>query len=100
MDSNDTGLELGNYMDPRVAILAELDEARRMHEADPSAGEQRSRPLDEEGYFTDRDADDATMEDLMPDLVPVTGVVGMLLAVVIAIAAAIAVYGARTMLNG
>lgn len=100
MDIKDTELKLANYHDPRVATLTELNKVRPRHEADPAAEEHRARPLDDEDYFTDRDSDDATMEDLMPELVPVSGVVGMLLTVVIAVAVALAVYAARTMLNG
>lgn len=100
MDLSYDGFEIGNDIDPRISALAELNEARRIHGARSSADSGGQRMLESAHVLIDTEADDISIEDLMPTVLPVTGVLGALLTIFIAILTAGAVYAARSILFG
>jgi hypothetical protein len=96
---NNTGIELGNHSEHPVITIAQLGESS--NPAAPLPAESGGSPVvEQEDHFADEESDYPTIEDLMPELLPVTGVLGLLLTVLIAALVVGAVYAARAILHG
>jgi hypothetical protein len=96
---NNTGVELGSHSGHSGTTIAQLDEASNPA-GDLPAEKGHSPAVAQKDDFADKDSDFSTIEDLMPELLPVAGVLGLLLTAIIAGLVIGAVYAARSILHG